>query len=60
MNNKSMVVTNIENEEDRALLYGSEKGYHVIAGIDSIIKIGDKIVYEPYGYNFGWFIKVIE
>jgi hypothetical protein len=44
-------------EENRILLYGSDPGYHVIAGKDAQIDVGDTIQYEPYGANFGWFIQ---
>ena len=57
--NQSTIVTKIDNQGDRILLYGNEKDYYIIAGIKVQVKIGDKIEYEPHGFNFGWFMKVV-
>jgi hypothetical protein len=57
---KTLVVQRIKKESDRQLLYaGEDQGvinYHVIAGVSDQVAIGDKIEYEPYGINFGWFV----
>lgn len=55
-----MEVRRIERQEDRTLIYGASKWYHVIADPDCHVKEGDTILHEPYGINFGWFVKVIE
>ncbi|HZJ34853.1 MAG TPA: hypothetical protein VFD55_02455 [Candidatus Angelobacter sp.] len=33
--------------------------YFAIANLDVKVEVGDKIEYEPYGVNFGYFIRVI-
>jgi hypothetical protein len=57
-----LVVTRVEKEEDRVLLYGHEKwsDYCIICKPDVDIKVGDTVEYEPYGYNFGWFKQKVE
>ena len=32
-------------------------GYHIITPKDANVKPGDTIVYEPYGFNFGFYIR---
>jgi hypothetical protein len=58
-----MKIVKIKNDGDRLLLYGDESfdrwGYHIIAGMTDDIRVGDIVEYEPYGSNFGKFIKVI-
>lgn len=56
---KRMKVRRVERESDRKLLYGADPGYHLIAKRDENVKVGDTVQYEPYGVNFGWFIKRI-
>lgn len=51
-----MRVERIIVEEDRALLYGKNPDYHVIASADIEISNGDIIKYEPFGVNFGFMV----
>jgi len=60
--NKTLVIGVIDNQGDRILLYakpGTNNGYHVITNIkeEKNLKVGDTIEYEPFGVNFGWFVK---
>lgn len=55
----TLVVVKKEVDEDRILLYGTDPGYHIIADMNVKVKVGDTIEYEPCGYNFGWFVKVV-
>ena len=56
---RTMIVGRIDRQAGRTLLYGNSlPDYHVIASVDCAVKIGDTIVYEPYGYNFGWYVEV--
>lgn len=50
-----MVVEEIVDDGDRKILYGSKKGYHLIADPNAEVQIGDTVEYEPCGFNFGWF-----
>jgi hypothetical protein len=55
---ESAVVTSVVHESNRTLLYiDDEQFYHIIASKNSKIKSGDRIKYEPYGFNFGWLIE---
>ena len=56
-----LTVTKVVREDDRTLLYGHHKwhDYHIIADPDVVVQIGDIVEYEPDGYNFGWFKKVV-
>lgn len=51
----TMKVVRIVPEGDRTLLYGTDPHYHVIAKPNEDVKVGDEIIYEPYGGNFGWY-----
>ncbi|MBI2405247.1 hypothetical protein HYV22_03665 [Candidatus Gottesmanbacteria bacterium] len=58
-----MVIAKVDNQGDHIILYpeGYENdrlGYHVIANPEVEVKAGDSIEYEPYGVNFGWFVRV--
>lgn len=55
-----MLVKTIADEEYRLLLYGISNEFHVIANHDEKIFPGDVIEYEPYGINFGWFVKRVK
>lgn len=55
---KTMVVQRVEDQGDRKLAYGADMHYHVIAAPNDNVQIGDTIEYEPYGYNFGWFLRI--
>ena len=55
-----MIVRRIDpqTETQRAVLYGDNPSYCVIADLPSpAIKVGDEIEYEPYGVNFGWYVR---
>lgn len=54
-----MIVSKIDKQQDRTIIYGNDKNYHVIASDNIDIQIGDEIEYEPYGMNFGWYVKTI-
>ncbi len=58
----TLIVTRIEPQNDRVLLYGARLDYHVIAGPRESqgLTVGDTIAYEPYGLNFGWFVRRVE
>ncbi len=47
-------------EKDSILLYGSDLEYHIIANPKAKVEVGDLVEYQPYGVNFGWFIKVMK
>jgi hypothetical protein len=59
---ETLMVTRIEPQGDRVLLYGAAPAYHVIAGAreSADLTVGDTIAYEPYGLNFGWFVRRVE
>lgn len=58
---KQMTVTGIYEEKDRKTLYGHPTwpDYHVIAPRDLAINIGDVVEYDPEGFNFGWFKRIV-
>lgn len=56
---QTMQVVKVEDQGDRVLLYKNEH-YYIIAPQDCTVKIGDIIVYEPFGVNFGWFVSLKE
>jgi hypothetical protein len=58
---EEMRVERIDNEGDRILFYGRQADYHVIGSPQKAAhaKVGDVILYEPYGWNFGWFESVL-
>lgn len=58
---KQMTVNSILKQKDRTLLYGHPKwsDYHVIACKDLVINLGDVVEYEPEGFNFGLFKKIV-
>ena len=58
--NRTLIVKHIDYQEDRTLLYGDNPNYHIIASKDCTAKEGDLVTYEPFGYNFGWFVKLGE
>jgi hypothetical protein len=55
-----MIVTRIEDQGDRVLLYSKRADYHVIASTGCTVRVGDQIDYEPYGWNFGWLIRLAD
>ncbi len=62
--NKQLQVAHIEHEGDRLVIYGCgyEKDpirYHVVAKPNEEVNEGDTIEYEPYGFNFGWFVSIV-
>jgi hypothetical protein len=63
MTNPKTRVDTIVDDENRLLLYtnddlGRKIRYHIIASTKDCVKIGDTIEYEPYGVNFGYFIRI--
>lgn len=54
-------VKEVDDQGDRIILYGEDyqNGYHVIADTDCPARSGDTVAYEPVGYNFGFFMKVL-
>lgn len=59
MKNQLITITKIEKQDDKVLLYGLDKNYYIIAEVNSSVKVGDRIEYEPYGANFGWFVRLV-
>ena len=60
MKNK-MKVLRIDDQGNKILFLGKKPYYHVIASPDKkakAVKIGDRIIYEPAGINFGWFVRI--
>ena len=57
---REMTVKRIVDEGNRILLFGGEDFYYIIASIalKDKIQIGDTVLYEPYGVNFGWYTVV--
>ena len=53
---RTLTVNKIELESDRTLLYGEDNEYHLIDVVNSTVKIGEVVEYEPYGVNFGWVV----
>ncbi len=49
-------VVRVVKQPDRTLLFINSH-YHIIAPKDSETKVGDEILYEPYGINFGFLVK---
>lgn len=47
----------VQVQADRVLLGGDDPDYWIIANLTEglAVGIGDRIIYEPYGLNFGWF-----
>ena len=52
-----LTVVNWKDEEDRVVVYGNDPNYKIIAAKGSTFQIGQVIKYEPYGANFGFYIK---
>ena len=59
MPNRFINVSRVDNQGDRVLLYGKSEDYHVIAERDDEVRVGDEIEYDPYGANFGWFVRKV-
>ena len=57
----TLLIAKIDDQGDRVLFYGHPKwdDYHVIAPAGTSAKIGDKVEYQPEGYNFGWFVRIV-
>lgn len=57
----TFVITKIDDQGDRVLLYGHPKwpDYHVIAPEGTSVKVGDIVEYQPEGYNFGRFVRIV-
>jgi hypothetical protein len=56
---KFINVSRVDDQGDRVLLYGKSPDFHVIAGPEDNVQVGDEIEFEPYGYNFGWFKRKV-
>lgn len=58
--NSLLTATRVVYEGDRVLIYGHQKweDYHIIAPKDCKVAVNDKVKYEPFGWNFGWFISI--
>lgn len=61
---KTADVTAIRSEPkgdgtNQTLLSIGTSGYWIIGEGPEVeaIKVGDKVVYQPYGMNFGWFLR---
>lgn len=52
-------IIRVDDQGDRVLLYGKDPAYHVIAGPEDNVQVGDEIEFEPYGFNFGWFKRKV-
>jgi hypothetical protein len=57
---KKMTVEKVVAEPGRKLLYGAVNTYHLIAGVDDEVQVGDRVVFELCGVNFGWFVEVVK
>ena len=55
----SLVVVAVEHQHDRTIIYGKDIHYHVVAPKNAPVTEGDTIECEPYGANFGWFVRVL-
>lgn len=59
MPNQFINVVRVDDQGDRVLLYGKSDGYHIIAEREDDVKVGDEIEFDPYGHNFGWFVRKV-
>lgn len=66
-NTKTAVIARIEQDDDRTLLYPVQKPsrlgeWFIITSPEKALHIhpGDKVIYEPKGVNFGWFVEVTQ
>jgi len=50
-------VFKIENQGDRTLLFGPKWNYYVIAPPDIVFTLNQLVTYEPFGINFGLYLK---
>jgi len=60
--NRFDFIERIEREQFRAVLYlrnNTRHNFHVIAKKDESVVVGDEIEYEPYCFNFGYFVKKV-
>lgn len=56
----TFIATKVDNQGDRVLIYGPNPNYYIIAPANTEVKEGDEIEYEPYGFNFGWFVEIVK
>ena len=56
---KEMVIERIVDGTDRVLLYGKKRDYYLIASHKAAkeVRLGDIVLYKPFGSNFGWFLE---
>lgn len=59
---QTFVITEIDDQGDRVLLYGHPKWseYRVIAPAGTSAKVGDTVEYLPEGFNFGFFVRIVK
>lgn len=57
--NSFINISRVEDEGDRVLLYDKSDDYHIIASRKDQVKVGDEVEYDPYGVNFGWFVRKV-
>lgn len=53
---EELLVERVVDEGDRVVIYDLERPwYKIIANEGTRVQVGDRIRYEPYGVNFGFF-----
>jgi hypothetical protein len=62
---ETMIVDKIFKDGKNVTLYAKGElqrriPYHINATKADNIKVGDKIIYEPYGVNFGYFVSKVK
>lgn len=57
--NKFITISRVDDQGDRVLLFGKSPNYHIIAGPEDNVQVGDEIEFETYGFNFGWFKRKV-
>lgn len=54
------IVSCVEHGDTRTMVFLSAhpaREYYVIAPKDIVAHPGDVVTYEPYGFNFGWYVS---
>lgn len=67
---KTLIVGRIVHQNDRILFYAPDfpnqktwdRDYRVISGVEDgqNVMLGDVIQYQPYGENFGFFVRKVQ
>ncbi len=57
--NRFITILCVCDQGDRVLLYGLDINYYIIAPTNCDIQVNDEVEYEPYGMNFGWFVRKV-